>query len=491
MNKQYNLIACDCGNSSTRVLLSRYDGQVITTTTILQEPNEMVKLGEYFYWDIMHIFRLLKHGIRMAAKQAEKIDSIGICTWGVDFSLFDKRGNMLMNPLCYRNAMGEKQMAKQSASVQREMFLRTGILSDKINSVYMLGGMQEEFPELLRISDKLLMIPDILNYFFTGKMLNEVSEISTTQLLDTRTMEISKAQCEAMRIDPDIFSPIGTHGKPVGNVLPEILEEMGISYNIPVVCVPSHDTACAVLGTPSPKETFAFISEGTWALIGLHCKKSTVTDEVLAKGLTNEVAGFGHIMLLKNSIGMFIMQRLRRDYIAKHGGDISWDALDSIAEGYTGRGLLVDVNHPDFFNPPRMDKAIGDYLIKTGQTQTPDWPAIVSAAHTSLAASFAQGLIDVAEVSKTRLSEVYVVGGGARNQKTAQLTADISGIDVVACGMECTSIGNALAQAAYLIPELSYLDLKKIAQASLETIRYRPLSDRCAILKKYKQLHSY
>jgi sugar (pentulose or hexulose) kinase len=488
MNGAYNFVSCDCGNSSTRVILCRFDGKVISTKLILQEPNDMFQRGDYFYWDILGIFAFLKKGIALAAAEAGRISSIGICTWGIDFALLDEQGAMLSPPLSYRNTIGKEELDKLSAAEQGAMFFRTGILSDRINTVFMIKGMQSKMPELWGRGKKLIMIPDILNFLFTGCLFNEVSEASTTQLLDTRTMRWSGEQCEALGIDPALFCPVAEHGVTLGNVLPEIRRELGLDYDIPVVCVPSHDTASAVMGSPVEEETFAFISAGTWALIGLHCNAPIINQTVLDRGFTNEVGAFGHITLLKNSIGLFIFQRLRADYAAEDGHETKWDELEGLAELYSGPELLFDVNHPDFFNPPSMDSAIKQYLARTGQPEDASRPAVAAAASVSLAASFAAGLRGVAEVSGSPLSRVVIVGGGARSTRIIQLVADISGMEVIACGMECTSIGNALAQAAFVCPGLHYRDLRRIAAASLQTVKYVPRQDKSSILDRYLAL---
>jgi sugar (pentulose or hexulose) kinase len=453
--------------------------------SILQEPNDVFKKGDYFYWNIKKIFTVLKKGIALAVAETDKINSMGICTWGVDFALIDEKGVMVEDPLAHRNVLGKEELDKFSPEERVAMFYRTGILSDKINTVFMIKAMQSKMPELFYRGKTLLMIPDILNYFFTGNCYNEVSEASTTQLLDVRTMKYSPGQCDATGINRDIFPSVVEHGICLGNVLPEIKKELGIHYDIPVVCVPSHDTASAVLGTPVLDETFAFISAGTWALIGFHCREPIITEKVLNQGFTNEVGGFGHITLLKNSVGMFVYQKLRSDYIIRKGRKISWDEFEGLADAFTGEELLFDVNDSDFFNPDSMFDAVNAYLLRTGQIKSKgDWPAVISSAVYSLAVSFAAGLKGVGEIVGINLTQVVMVGGGARSRRLSQLVADISGIEVISCSMECSTIGNALAQAAFACKELAYKDLRRIATASLETVVYSPMTDKSRLLNK-------
>ena len=483
----YNFLSCDCGNSSIRVILCTFDGETVRTKLLLQEPNEQILRGEYYYWDIKTIFSHLKKGLSLAAREVDNIHAIGICTWGIDFALFDENGTMLADPLCYRNTLGKEEMDKLSQEELKAMFFRTGILSDRINTVFMLKGMRAKMPELYERGKKFLLIPDLLNYFFTGLGCSEVSEASTTQLLDVRSMKYSDEQCQKHGIDTAIFYPVAKHGTLIGKVLPEILKETGISYDIPVVCVPSHDTASAVMGTPSEEETFLFISAGTWALIGIHRREPVINEKVLSYKFTNEVGAFGYITLLKNSIGLFIFQKLHAEY-SSIGKEMSWDDFEGLADSYEGQPLLFDVNHPDFFNPPSMNKAIQNFLVRSGQIKgTVGWEAVVSSACVSLAASFAVGLNSANELSGANLRKAVIVGGGSRSKVLIQLVADISGMEIIAGGLECTSIGNALAQAAYVCKGLSYGDLRRIANASVSTERYVRKEDKGYMLERYKE----
>ena len=481
----YNFLSCDCGNSSIRVILCVFDGEKISAKPLLQKPNEQILRGDYYYWDIKAVFSHLKEGLILASKEVDRIHSIGICTWGIDFSMFDEKGTMLADPLCYRNTLGKEELDKLPPEEQEAMFYRTGILSDRINTVFMLKGMREKMPDIYSRGKKILLIPDLLNYFFTGRCYSEVSEASTTQLLDVRTMRFSEEQCRKHGIYTGLFYPVAEHGSLIGSVLPELLEEAGIAYEIPVVCVPSHDTASAVMGAPAEEETFLFVSAGTWALIGIHTKEPVIDANVLRNGFTNEVGAFGHITLLKNSIGLFIFQKLHAEY-SSESGKMSWDEFEELADFYSGSQLVFNVNHPDFFNPPRMDTAIRDYLLGSGQlVEIGGRGAIVSAAYVSLAASFAAGLNAVNRISGEKLRKAVIVGGGSRSKKLVQLVADISGMEIIAGGLECTSIGNALAQAAYVCEGLSYNDLRRIAVASVNTVRYTRIEDKSNLLEKY------
>lgn len=372
-----HMVAFDCGNSSYRVVLGTYDGERITMDVISQVPNEMIEIGGKFYWDFLSIFQNLKRGLQEVARRGIRIDSLGICTWGVDFGLYDADGYLLGAPLSYRNTIGERALARFSPEERRQMFLETGILCDKINSAYMLAGLKEIMPARMKVANKLLMVPDILNYMFTGRMMNEPSELSTTQFMDARTRRVSPSMCRRFGIPESLFCQIGVHGEAIGPLLPSIREELGIDYDIPVVCVPSHDTGAAVFAVPAAEDTFLFVSSGTWSLIGTELDEPVVTQAAMDGNLTNEVGAFGRITLLRNNAGMFINQRLKPEYEAETGSSIGWTEFSRLALEHQGDIPLFDVNDVRFFNPASMSGAIREYLLQSGQVPgEAGWPTL-------------------------------------------------------------------------------------------------------------------
>ncbi|MBP3881451.1 MAG: rhamnulokinase [Lachnospiraceae bacterium] len=362
MDEKLNLLAYDVGNSAVRTILCRYENGTVSSEEVLVEPNGSFEENGYLYWDMDAVFESMKRGLALAAKKCNKINSVGICTWGVDFRLLDEDGRFIAKALCYRNSIGEEEISKLSQAERESMFYRTGILSDRINSVYMLKGIARHMPQVFAKARKLLMVPDVFVYMFTGVLMNEPSELSTTQMLDVKTMQISREMCDYAGVTPELFSQIGEHGKAVGNILPEILAEAGIDYDIPLVCVPSHDTASAVTGIPSPETDYLFVSSGTWALIGADTDKPVITDETMRANLTNEVGAFGRTTLLRNSAGMFILQRLKAEYQEETGSKISWNDFTELAADWTEEPKIYDVNDSRFFNPEKMAEEIWGVL---------------------------------------------------------------------------------------------------------------------------------
>ncbi|MFB0921708.1 MAG: FGGY family carbohydrate kinase [Oscillospiraceae bacterium] len=473
MGKEYNMIAFDCGNSTIRTILCHFDGVRITSEIIRSDPNEMVKIGDYFYWDMLNIFTNMKKGLESAAKRVDRIHSAGVCTWGIDMMFLDKHDTMLGNVLSYRNTIGAEEMQSLSEEELNEMFYRTGILADKINTVFMLRGLRKKMPTITENGRKILMVPDILSWFFTGVKINEPSELSTTQLMDVRTSKISAEQCRAMGLNPDWFCEMGKHGKPIGNIRRDILDELLIGYDIPMVCVPSHDTASAVLAIPCEEDEYLFVSSGTWALIGAQCRTPIINKEILENELTNEMGAFGYITLLKNTTGMFITQRLKKEY-EKENGSICWDDFFGMGRAFRGPVPVFDVNDTLFFNPPHMAAAIWQRNHPKSCGKDYEWPEILASVEESMAESYVTGLKAVMECTKKSYSSVNIVGGGAKNDAINQKCADKLRLPVAACTQECSSIGNCAAQLAFLKHNLSYTELRRIIAASLQTKTYLP-----------------
>lgn len=484
-----NIIGLDCGNSSFRVLLGKYDGYTITTEVVDQIQNDMIRIGDYFYWDILKIFDGFQSSLKKIVRKVDKIDSIGICTWGVDFALFDQSGNMIGNPLSYRNDIGEIYLSRLSEEQKKEMFYKTGIACDKINSIYRLAALKDIMPDLYSISDKVLMVPDILNYFMTGVMINEPSELSTTQIMSAKSREICPDICKEFGIAENLFCKLGKHGEQIGFVRKSILEEIEVSYNIPVICVPSHDTASAVVAIPTQEDDYIFISSGTWSLIGTETDDPVINDIVLEAGLTNEVGAFNKITLLKNSAGMFIIQRIKKEYDLTLDKTSTWDELSNLADLYEGEIPLFNVNHLRFFNPLKMSEEIWNYLTETGQVQGElNWGTIIKAVYESMACCYAVTVEQLEKAVSKHFDSIYIVGGGSKNATVNKLTSKRTGKKVLACGQESTALGNIAAQMIALDGNMDLKRIRKVIEKSIDIVEYSESDDGSELIERYKKI---
>lgn len=491
MGEIRKMLALDCGNSSYRLVLGTYQDERFDMEVIAQEKNAMIKVKDYYYWDLLKMYQFLIDHVKALVRKGVQPDTIGICTWGVDFALFDQQGFQLGNALSYRNTMGEKELAKVPEKDRATLFKQTGILSDRINSVYLLQAMKEVMPARIRACSKLLMVPDIFNYMLTGVMMNEPSEISTTQLFNSQTKAIDDEACDYFNIPKDWFSKIGQHGQVIGDLLPSVKEDMGIEGKLPVICVPSHDTAAAVMAIPAEEDEFLFISSGTWALIGAELDEPIMNEAVLSKGLTNEVGAYNKITLLKNSTGMFILEKMKKEYEEENDGKISWDVFLSLtAKSNTAKSntdTWIDVNDPGLFNPTHMGRAVEGLIevkieakieakiTEKAQTENSsiDWGKLLGVVQRSMAKNFADTTSDLEAVIGKNFDTIYIVGGGSRNQYINQLTATYSRKTVVTCGEESTCLGNLGAQLNHFKPELTLKDIRQIIKNSIEIKSYQ------------------
>lgn len=489
MKRVKNIISLDCGNSSYRVVLGKYEDGKIKTEVIAQESNNMIKVKDYYYWDLSEIFDFFKKSLKIVLEKIDRIDSIGICTWGVDFALYDKAGNALSNPLSYRNTIGEKYLKYLGKEEKDELFYETGILCDKINSVYMLNGIKECFPDIFATADKILMIPDILNYMLTGIMINEPSELSTTQILSSISKNISSKVCGKFGIPISLFNKIGVHGEVIGNLLPSIKEELNINYDIPVICVPSHDTASAVVAIPALEDDFAFISSGTWSLIGTELDQPVVTKEVFESNLTNELGAFNKITILKNSAGMFIIQRIKKEYDKITKRNNSWEEINKVADMYEGEVPLFNINNNRFFNPIHMGNEIYSYLVETKQMKGEfNWSIVIKAVQESMACCYALTIRNLEQVVEKEFKNIYIVGGGSKNIVVNELTAKRTGKKIIACSKESTSLGNVAVQIKHFESDITLKEIRDIIKASIDLEEYKSDIEDNGIIDRYSKL---
>ena len=464
-----NLVAIDCGNSSVRVVLGHYDGNACSITLIDQVAHREILVNGVWHWDILFIFERIKECLRKAHALAGNIDSVGISTWGIDHGLFDENGLLLANPFCYRNSFGQAGLAALSAAERRFMFDATGIQCDKINTVFQILGYRDVFPSYWRSAKSILLIPDLLNFLLTGERNSDSSITSTTQLYDVANARYADSIFRKFDLDRSLFPEIIPHGKPRGQLRKEIAEELGVN-RFTVVSVPSHDTAAAVAAIPtaSPGENPLFISSGTWSLVGVELQSPLINDRVYDSGLANEGGILGTITLLKNSAGLFIAQRLKKECDAA-GGARSWDDIVAEIDAADGEAALVDPNAEDFFNPPGMKGAIAAYIRKTGQKEPVKDADYFRVVYESLARSYQTVIADLEAASGRKYEVLNIIGGGGRNRLLNRITARVTGKKVVAGPFEATSLGTIGAQLLLTGTAGSLTAIRRILSASVET----------------------
>ncbi len=482
-NKKINCVAFDCGNSSFRTVLGQFDGTRTTMEVISQVSHNPIEVNGLYYWDILHVFDGLKKGLKQAVNHVGHIDSIGICTWGIDFGFLDHNGFLLSNPLCYRNSIGEEELSGLSDTEKRWMFEKTGIQNHRMNSLYQLAGIKRIMPDLYGISRHFLLIPDLLGYFFTGEKYTEFSIASTTQLLDVRNKSYSQEVIDRFGLSLSMFKPLKKHGEVIGMLKNSIAEELRIPA-CPVICVPSHDTASAVTAVPTQEKNFLFISSGTWSLIGTELQQPIINQKVYDCDFANEGGVFNTITLLKNSAGMHILQGIKKD-LELEGKKYSWDEIVAFARAYQGSPSLFDPNSFELFNPKSMINAISSLMRDCdGSIEQ-----VIASTYASLSFTYRQAIEQIQEVTGKDYSSIHIVGGGSQNTYLNQLTADLTGKDVISGPKEATSLGNIGVQLVAHIDGFSLSNIREMVKNSEAISSFQPNALRNVQLveKQYKE----
>lgn len=451
MNSTY--IAADFGGGSGRIIAGYIketsSGKTLVLDQIYRFENRVVGMMGYLYWDFPSLFADLKKGLSLAAAKYENIKSIGIDTWGVDFGLIDRLGNLIGNPICYRDihTTGLPE-AFSDINNMRKHYEVTGTQVLSINTLFRLWSMVKTHDPKLEIASNLLFMPDLFGYFLTGKIGNEYTIASTSELLNASSRQWEKDLIVNIGINPEIFGPILMPGSVRGEILKEIVEETGLKPNVKVISVGSHDTASAVYGAltvEDEKETCAFISSGTWSLLGVLTDKPVLSEDARLGNYTNEGSADGRITLLTNITGLWILQRLKEQWESS-GEKLTWQQLISEAE-QTNYSTIIDVDDPSFQKPYNMQESITEYC-KTNGLQAPESRGdFVKCVCLSLADRYKKAIIDLNKLLPSRINKLKIFGGGANNELLNRLTEEATGIKVVKGPTEATAIGNLMIQA--------------------------------------------
>jgi len=444
-----NYLTIDLGAESGRVILGTLQNGILVLNEIHRFTNGPVRQSDGLHWDLrQHLWREIKTGMRLAVEQTgQTLSSIGLDTWGVDFGLLDEHDRLLAPPFHYRDSRTNGMMEQAFGVVSRdEIYNRTGIQFMQINTLYQLIAMAA--CHQLDSARSLLFIPDLLNFWLTGVKVNEYTIASTSQALNpfTRTWDFDLLR--RFGIPERIFGRILPPGSILGNLLPSLAAETGCS-TLPVVAVGSHDTASAVAGVPASGQDFIYLSSGTWSLMGMEVPDPVVTPASLAYNVTNEGGVNGTIRLLKNIMGMWLLQECRAEW-ARAGEKFSYDQLTALAADAPAFGPILQPNDHVFLEPGDMVKRIQQFCQQTGQRVPDGQGQITRCILESLALEYRRVAAQLEELSGRAASTIYIVGGGSRNGLLNQFTADCTGKTVVAGPVEATAAGNVLVQAIAL-----------------------------------------
>ncbi|MDI6619227.1 MAG: rhamnulokinase family protein [Clostridiales bacterium] len=467
----YNL-AFDFGASNGRLMLSKYDGYKISLEEIYRFPNEPVRAGGRLYWDFLKLFSELKVGLKMVSERNINISSIGIDTWGVDYGLLDKNDRLISNPVHYRDSRTNKIPEKVEKIVPfQEFYNTTGIQFLQFNTVYQLYDDLES--GILRNAKTLLFMPDLFSFYLTGEKYNEYTISSTSQMLDANKKNWSYDILDKLCIAKNILQEIIMPGNIYGCLSSDIRDETGLP-KIPVIAVGCHDTASAVAGTPLSSRNSAYLSCGTWSLLGIETQKPIIDENSLKFNFTNEGGVLGTIRFLKNITGLWLIQQLRRSW-ANRGIKLDFPDIISRASSAKNANYYIDPDDELFMAPDDMGDAICRYCMKTGQGRPDNIGDIARAAYNGITKHYKETIEDIEKITGNEIDTVNIVGGGIRDEFLLKQTAGITGRKILAGPVEASILGNCIIQLMALKAIKNLDEGRNIIKNSFPLKEYKPM----------------
>lgn len=448
MSQETSFIAIDLGASSGRVMLGMWDGRRFELRELHRFPNGPVSVRGRLHWDVLRLWQEITQGIAQYARQYEDLPAgIGIDTWAVDFALLDGSGEMLGNPYHYRDRRTEGIPEYIDGRVpSQRLYGQTGIQRLLINTLYQLVSMRRADDPRLVVAETLLLIPDLFHYWMTGRIVAEYTNATTTQFYDARAQGWALDLLEELDLPTRILPPVVAPGTILGELLPEVREEASLRGSVPVIACATHDTASAVAAVPGLDERSAYISSGTWSLVGVETTQPILSERARELNFTNEGGAGGTIRFLTNVAGLWLLQECQRTW-QREGKTYTWPDLVALAEQATPLRSAVDPDAPDFVNPGDMPAAIRARCTRTGQPEPKSDGEVVRCCLESLALKHRWVLAALEELTGRRLDTIRIVGGGSQNHLFCQFTADACQRRVVAGPAEATALGNILVQA--------------------------------------------
>jgi rhamnulokinase len=467
------LISVDLGAQSGRVAVGSFDGRRLAVSEVHRFPNVPVRIHERLHWDPLRLYDGLVEGMRAAARQGGSFASVAVDGWGVDFGLLDRAGRLLQNPVHYRDRRTERAFDEVRERVPpREIFQRTGNQLLPINTIYQLWAMVAGKDPVLDVAERLLLMPDLFHYWLSGVPRCELTEATTTQCYDPVAGDWAWDLVGRLGLPGHLLGEVVPPGTVLGSLRAEVAEETGLG-GVSVITPASHDTASAVAAMPFRQPGSAYISSGTWSVVGMEVDRPVIDEHAFAANLTNEGGAGGMFQLLSNGTGLWLLHECRRTWDL-HGQGWEFTELVALAESAPPLGALVDPNDPVFLAPGDMPQRIADWCRQTGQS-VPDGPAaMVRCVLESLALAYRQTIELLTAACGISPPAVHIVGGGARNELLCQLTADATGLPVWAGPTEASEVGNLLVQAMALGELSSLEDARAVVAESFSPVLYEP-----------------
>lgn len=474
MSDAIKMLAIDLGASNGRAILGILEDKKLTLQEVHRFSNDPVMVNGNLYWDILRLFHEIKQGVLNCVRLGHRdIHSIAVDTWGVDFGLLDGKGNLLGNPYHYRDKRTGGMMEKlQELISKEELYNTTGIEFMWFNTILQLYSMKRENSTLLNEAKTLLLTPDLLNYFLSGVKTSEYSIASTTQLLDAYAKCWSDKIIDKLDIPRGIFTDIIPSGTIIGELTDELSKELGIQ-NLKVIAVAGHDTQSAIAAVPTEDEDFAYISCGTWSLMGFESNQPIINEKSMNLSVTNEGGVGGKITVLKNIMGLWLIQECKRHW-DNEGQGCTFAELDEKVIHAKPFISFVDPDDISFIAPGNMPERIREYCRKTGQPVPETKGEVVRCITQSLALKYRMTLEKLEDLLGRKLPVIHMVGGGIKDKLLCRFTAEATGRSVIAGPIEASSIGNILVQAMALGNVKDLKEIRSIVKASFPIVTYTP-----------------
>ena len=472
-------LAVDLGASGGRVVSGAFDGRLLELEEIHRFENGPVAMGGQLVWDLPRLWQEVSTGLRAAAgRHGGAVASVGVDTWGVDFSFLTADDALLANPVCYRDARTRGMLAAAEQVVPRaEIFAATGLQFMEINSLYQLLSLRARRSPILEAADRMLMIPDLFHWLLSGTRSNERTNATTSQCFDPRQNDWAFPLLDRFGLPRRIFGPVVEPGADLGPLRSEVAAETGLGA-ARVIVPGTHDTASAVVAVPaadppSSRPDWCYVSLGTWALVGTELDRPLVTPECLALNFTNEGGVGGTTRLLRNVCGLWLVQQCRAAW-RRQGKEWTWDQLTALAAEAPPLATLVDPDDPALVAPADMPEAIRGLARAAGESVPESTAAVVRAALESVAAAIRRRILELDRLVGRRIGRVHVVGGGVKNRLLCQMIADATGRPVLAGPVEATAIGNLLVQLLARDGSVDLRSVRQVVRDSFELAHFEP-----------------
>jgi rhamnulokinase len=485
-------LAIDMGASSGRHLAGHFDGKTLELEELYRFENGPTDLAGTLYWNLPSLWSHVQTGLQLAGtKFGSKIVSIGVDTWGVDFALLGRGDTLLGNPVCYRDARTDGMMEQAFKTVSRnEIFQQSGLQFMQFNTLYQFLAMARNHSPLFDVAETFLMMPDLFHWLLSGVKSNEFTNATTTQFFNPIENDWAKSLLKKFGLPANLFLPVSAPGTILGTLRKNLVTSTGLT-SARVILPGTHDTASAVMSVPAVSSTsenknsridWAYISLGTWALMGIESPKPVVTETVSELNFTNEGGVGGTMRILKNICGMWLLQECRRTWNqqghkGKTGLPLDWEDLNWLTQAAKPLVSFIDPDSHDFLGPTDMPKTIVEFCRKTNQIVPDSDGAILRCVLDSIAMKFRHVLEMCEKISGSRIATIYIVGGGTKNLQLCQAAADACGRRVIAGPIEATAIGNITMQAVAAGDVKNIEEARQIIRSSFEVVEYLPTAE--------------